>query len=499
VSLLVVLCLGLVAAADVLFYRQHLGWTLAIFGVLIGIAISIRNVRYLQSWPGRIVAAATLLVCITLVEHPGPLRALLAALGLVSIMLINRRGFTPSVPSWIARWTEFVGRCIAQAPIDMSIGNKWKRTHGAPKPVWQRVVINWVVPVALSLVFIGLFALANPVISKWLDKAGTSVGEFFTNFSEYISVGRVFLWLVVGWTSWALLRGRSRAGRSDLEAKVFNDGMITDRGIPAGLVVRCLILFNLVFAIQLGLDAITVFTSGSNLPEGMTYSQYARRGAYPLVATALFAAAFVLFTFPTGKRSAELSSQMRVARWLVCLWIVQNIVLTTSAVARLWIYVNAYGLTRLRVAAAIWMLLVALGLIWIIWRIVRHQTNAWLVRVNTVTLLTVLFACCFVNFDHLIAAHDSDHCFEITGDGARIDLNYLRGLGPEAIPTLDWLSKELGPNHTVGQQAARYAISLRTELNDQLATWQGWSWRRSQLAMLSDPLAVGPPTPSSGN
>jgi len=306
VSVFVVLCLGLIAAADVLFYRQHLGWTLGIFGVLLGIAISIRSERYLQTWPGRVVALATLLVCLTLVEHPGPLRGVLAAVGLVSIMIINRRGFTVSVPSWIARWIEFVGRCIAQAPLDLAIGNKWKRTHGAPKPVWQRVVINWVVPVAFSLVFVGLFALANPVISKWLGKAGTSVSDFFANFSEYISVGRVFMWLVVGWTAWALLRGRSRAGRSDLEARVFSDAMITDRGIPAGLVVRCLILFNVVFAIQLGLDAITVFTGGGNLPEGMTYSQYARRGAYPLVATALFAAAFVLLPSPrvNGRRNS---------------------------------------------------------------------------------------------------------------------------------------------------------------------------------------------------
>jgi len=167
-------------------------------------------------------------------------------------------------------------------------------------------------------------------------------------------------------------------------------------------------------------------------------------------------------------------------------------VLTTSAVARLWIYVNAYGLTRLRVAAAIWMLLVALGLVWIIWRIVRHQTNAWLVRVNTVTLFAVLFACCFVNFDRLIAAHDSDHCFEISGDGARIDLHYLRGLGPEAIPTLDWLSEELGPDHSVGRQAGQFASALRVDLHNHLATWQGWSWRRSQLATVPDPQLVGP-------
>jgi hypothetical protein len=252
----------------------------------------------------------------------------------------------------------------------------------------------------------------------------------------------------------------------------------------ADLIVRCLIVFNLVFAVQMTLDLMTVLSNGANLPEGLEYREYARRGAYPLVATALLAAGFVLVAFPTGLGPAA-THRMRWARRLVYIWVGQNILLMLSAVWRLGMYVEAFGLTRLRVAAAIWMLLVACGLIYIIWRIVGHRTNAWLLRINTVTLLAVLYLCCFFNWDRLISSFSVEQCFELGGPGPRVDLKYISSLGPESIPTLDWLAQQLGQDHPVGQQAALHAGRLCTDLESDLQTWQGWTLRRARLASLA--------------
>src|SRR4029078_10113192 len=61
---------------------------------------------------------------------------------------------------------------------------------------------------------------------------------------------------------------------------------------PAAI-VRALLLFNLLFAVQTVLD-LTYLWGGVALPDGMTYASYAHRGAYPLIVTALIAAGFVL-------------------------------------------------------------------------------------------------------------------------------------------------------------------------------------------------------------
>jgi hypothetical protein len=345
-----------------------------------------------------------------------------------------------------------------------------------------RFLINWAVPVLLSLLFISLFALANPIISKWLGLFGDSIKSLFTDFSEYVSVGRVGLWLSVGFVSWALLRGRGRglvtAHRA--EALIFAPRRYSHDASHAPLIVRCLLLFNVVFAVQMALDLTTVLSHGATLPTGMTYSHYAHRGAYPLVVTALLAAAFVLAAFPTGL-DATARSRMHWARRLVYVWIAQNILLVCSAAWRLGMYIEAFGLTRLRIAAGIWMLLVAIGLAWIIWRIVQHRTNSWLLRVNTLTTIAVLYASCLANFDSMIAWYNVRHCEEIGGNGPRLDVSYLRSLGPECMPALVWLNGQ-SPRGTIGREALDTARTLRDGLENDLETWQGWTWRRSRLA-----------------
>ena len=63
--------------------------------------------------------------------------------------------------------------------------------------------------------------------------------------------------------------------------------------------MRSLVLFNLLFAVQTGMD-IHYLWRGAALPDGMTYAAYAHRGAYPLIVTALLAAAFVIVAMRPG-------------------------------------------------------------------------------------------------------------------------------------------------------------------------------------------------------
>src|SRR5205814_6774944 len=117
--------------------------------------------------------------------------------------------------------------------------------------------------------------------------------------------------------------------------------------------------------------------------------------------------------------------------------------LTLTAAWRLVVYVKLYELTRLRVASAIWFGLVALGLFFIVWRIVRHRSNGWLVNVNAIAALAVLYPCCFLNFDGYIADFNAQHCAEAGGPGIGLDIEYLYHLGTPALPALDRMSSRI--------------------------------------------------------
>ena len=133
---------------------------------------------------------------------------------------------------------------------------------------------------------------------------------------------------------------------------------------------RSLILFNALFALQSGLDLVYLW-GGAALPDGMSHAEYAHRGAYPLIVTALLAAGFVLIAMRRGGPA----EQSRLIRPLVLAWIGQNVLLVISSIFRLDLYVAAFSLTYLRLAAFIWMGLVAAGLLLILIQIMLRKPD----------------------------------------------------------------------------------------------------------------------------
>src|SRR3546814_4901178 len=93
--------------------------------------------------------------------------------------------------------------------------------------------------------------------------------------------------------------------------------------VPTGTLVLSLATFNAVFALQNALD-IAFLWSGAALPGHVTLAEYAHRGAYTLIATALLAGLFVLVVLRPGEarseeHTSELQSLMRISYAVFCL------------------------------------------------------------------------------------------------------------------------------------------------------------------------------------
>ena len=252
---------------------------------------------------------------------------------------------------------------------------------------------------------------------------------------------------------------------------------------------RSLILFNALFALQSGLDLVYLW-GGAALPDGMTYAQYAHRGAYPLIATALLAAGFVLIAMRPGG-PAERS---RLIRPLVLAWIGQNVLLVISSIFRLDLYVAAFSLTYLRLAAFIWMGLVAAGLLLILIQIMWRKPVSWLVGANAATLALVLYGCCFINAPRIIAAYNVAHSREAAGAGPSLDVNYLRSLGPQALPALEPRLPQIPAlQSTVAD--LRSGRDVCPNAQRRLENWRAWGFRtwRLQRYLANNPSS--PPVP----
>lgn len=177
---------------------------------------------------------------------------------------------------------------------------------------------------------------------------------------------------------------------------------------------------------------------------------------YPLIATALLAALFVLVALRPGSETARSSTIRR----LVTLWIGQNIVLVASSAQRTVDYVEAYSLTRLRIAALAWMVLVAFGLATICWRLLRDRSSAWLVNVNLAATTLILTVFCFVDPGSVATRWNVQHAREVGGHGAALDLCYLGQQGESALLPLLELEqrRDLSPEFRKRVQAVRERI-----------------------------------------
>ncbi|KQN04245.1 hypothetical protein ASE85_20840 [Sphingobium sp. Leaf26] len=288
---------------------------------------------------------------------------------------------------------------------------------------------TFALPMIGSAVILSLFAAANPLIERFFNAI------MLPELSNSLFIRGAF-WGLIFISIWSLLR--PRLARHLLPTVDRRDDLALP-GVSVASITLSLIVFNLIFAAQNLMDAAWLW-GWAPMPEGMTMADYAHRGAYPLIATALLAALFVLVTLRPGSDTAR----MPAIRRLVLLWIAQNIILVASSMLRTVDYIEAYSLTWLRIAALIWMALVGFGLATICWRLLRNHTAAWLININLAAVGLVLAVVSLVDLGATAAQWNVRHAREVGGRGVALDLCYLDGLGDSAL--LPLLELEQHPN-----------------------------------------------------
>jgi len=459
------LCIALivVAVGDYLFFQRNLsGGYLGIFAFVLLLALL--NGRP-AIWRDRRALAAALAAAIfasALVFDPGLLSWSLFCIAISMATLLPVTGRFDDGWRWFQRLVLHGLRSIVAPLIDMGKLLRARRSRHAVRPGLRQLAPVLALPLLGSAVIIGLFAAANPVIGNLLSAIGMPD-------LSMLSIGRMILWTLLFILVWSILRPRLARG---LLPTFDGSGDLPLPGVSVASVRLSLILFNLLFAIQNMLD-VGYLWGIAPLPDGMTLAQYAHRGAYPLIATALLAGLFVLVTLRPGSTTAAVPAIRR----LLVLWIAQNILLVASSILRTLDYIDAFSLTRLRVAALAWMVLVAIGLLLICWRMLRGRSAGWLINSNLAAAGAMLTAACFVDSGSVAAYWNVRHAREVGGTGAALDLCYLDGLdGAALLPLIELEGRRLPPAFRVRVQV------VRARMMDRLTHWNAngeWTWRNA--------------------
>ena len=378
---------ALIALGDVLVWQVMPGLSLALFAFavfLAGLALA---------WPrlaprARVGVACGMVICLLpLIELVQPLSILIALCGLSVVAVVMAGvGRVDLMRAALRLWW------VAPA---QSMRDTARAVQGARdiKPVrWdlRAVVMGWALPAVATLIFAMLLIGANPVLDRL-------IADFTRWEPPRPDFARVWFWGITAAAIWPVLvtyRMRERLQyRRPQRVTVRREGVIN-----ATSVARSLVAFNALFAVQTGMDMLYLY-GDATLPEGISPATYAHRGAYPLLATALLAGLFAVVARPHLNGRA-------LVRVLMMLWLAQTLALVFASVWRLDLYVEAFGLTRLRLAAYIWMGLVAIGLGITAQQVWQDRPAAWMLLRSGALGAVALYVCAFVSFDAVVARHN---------------------------------------------------------------------------------------------
>ncbi len=442
--------LGLIMfLADVLLWQVMPGISVAVFFIAVAVGIQIFLDRP-ADWSTWGLFLICLLPVVDLVQFLSLLFALAGIALFCALQVTNTSGGAGPVIKAALRLPVYG---IAQNVQDTNVVLKNRNSIHVGGLAAAK---DWIVPLALGGTFVLLFAAANPVLE------GIIVDLVPENGLVLPEIERLLFWALIAFMAWPLLRlsvfavrlTAERRERAERKPLILN----------AASVLRSLIIFNALFAMQTSFD-LAYLSGGVSLPEGISYAEYAHRGAYPLLFTALLAGGFAVLAQPF------LAGQ-KVLRLLLLAWVVQTVLLVISSILRLDLYVDVYGLTRLRFAAFIWMGLVACGLSLMVWQIAKGFPVRWLFGWSGLMGATVLFACSLISVDDRIARHN------LTGDRARLDTYYLCGLGEGASFAIR--TYEIRHGHLLCH-ASRTGVTTPSD-------WREWGYRnwrtRRSLATL---------------
>ncbi len=318
--------------------------------------------------------------------------------------------------------------------------------------VSRRAIAAWVLPLCVGSVFLVLFWGANPILERWLDQLGQVKISIET-------IDRMAFWAVTAVLvlPFVLFGALSKAFPSTTPAKspsAARDGWL----INAQSIINSLIIFNALFAFQNLTDAAYLW-GGLRLPEDMTYASYAHRGAYPLMATSVLAGIFVLMSRPFVSGSMVLKA-------LLALWILQNVFLVGSALARLGLYIDAYGLTYLRIRAGIGMMLVLAGMGLLLWQLKAGKSNGLIAGIWAGLFAATLYAGSFVNFGYVIANHN------LQMPKVQRDMGYLCRYVPTGV-------KAFRQHRGENRRGLCYGASANWDVGHD--GWRDWSYRTHRM------------------
>ncbi|MFG2298035.1 DUF4153 domain-containing protein [Streptomyces sp. NPDC048603] len=295
---------------------------------------------------------------------------------------------------------------------------------GGSRDRWWPLVRAAAVAVVLLVLFGALFASADAAFADLL-------GELAPDVSVGDGPFRVLLFLFGVVAAVAAARAAAGPLRWDrIRVAPAKPRSRAEWAIP-------LIVLDLLFAGFNTVQLTVLFGGYDRVLErtGLTYAEYARQGFWQLLWATLLTLVVIALALRWAPRSGPRDrSLVRAVLGTLC---VLTLVVVASALRRMDLYVDAYGLTRLRLSVAaveLW-----LGLVIVLIVAAGVFGARWLPRAVVASAGAAVLAFGLASPDGLIAERNVARFEKAVDKDGAIDLAYFQSLSADAVPALDRL------------------------------------------------------------
>jgi hypothetical protein len=301
-----------------------------------------------------------------------------------------------------------------------------------------------------AIIGVVFFLPLMAIVINLLTSADIVFESFIHSLTNLISLDKIatYIWhfifgIPVAFYLYGLIYGNVKGRYVDLFTTAsFDNAAKSVRIAPRITIMSALTVFNLIYLLFFVVQASYLFSAfKGNLPELFTYAEYARRGFFELCTVAGINLGILVISHMAVKR--ELGEEPKALRIETAGISLFTILLIATALSKMVMYINAYGLTQLRVFTSWFMILLLIVFLIISIRQFKKFNSVKSIIIGSVLMFLLLI---YSNVDGFIAKYNIER-YE-AGTLTTIDIRDFSFLSDAAVPHLYGLYLRTAENDT---------------------------------------------------
>ena len=284
-------------------------------------------------------------------------------------------------------------------------------------------VIAAIVPTAIVTILLSYDSSFYSLIEKLMD---------FDFHTVFVHVASLFFGVLIGFCLFSLyISAVDKKCEDNMNIEYWQNTSKSLKIAPVATIITATIPVLVVYVLFF-FSQLEYFISGflNTLPSEFSYAEYAREGFFQLCAVSVINLIILSCVHLFVKKKEE--KVPVVIKILSVVYSIFTLLLISTAMAKMVMYIGYYGLTPKRVYASWFMIVLAIVFIFII--IKQFCVSFKLVPISFTALVSLFMILCFTNTDALIAKYNVDQY--LNGKTDTIDTHLLYKLGDSGVTEL---------------------------------------------------------------